>query len=92
VRQTKICRVMGWDLNLKSEWAGLLLIDLVFGSGGWLFWAISPHVLSTVDHWCCWALGPWWTTEVLDLIHGGPRKNGPLQLENNKSFGIYIRN
>jgi hypothetical protein len=37
-------------------------------------WAISPHVLSTVDHWCCWALGPWWTTEVWDLIHGGPRK------------------
>ena len=24
------------DLSLKSEWAGLLLIDLLFGPGGWL--------------------------------------------------------
>jgi hypothetical protein len=31
------------------------------------FWAISVHVLSTVDRWCCWALGPWWITEMLDL-------------------------
>ena len=31
--QTSLCVA---DLSLKSEWAGLLLIDLVFGSGGWL--------------------------------------------------------
>ena len=37
-------------------------------------WAISLLVLSTVDQWICWALDPWWITEIFNLIHGGPKK------------------
>ena len=37
-------------------------------------WAISLHVPSTVDYWICWALDPWWITEVLNLVHRGPKK------------------
>ena len=44
-------------------------MDLVDGS-----WAISLHVLSIVDQWICSALDPWWITEILNLIHGGPKK------------------
>ena len=38
------------------------------------FWAIFIHVLSTVDQWICWALDPWWITEILNLIHGRQEK------------------
>jgi hypothetical protein len=39
-----------------------------------VFLAISFHVLSTVDHWACWALDPWQITEVLDSVCRGPKK------------------
>ena len=48
------------------RWAGLSFLfwalDLADG-----FLAISFHVLSTMDYWACWALDPWWITEVLDF-------------------------
>jgi hypothetical protein len=66
------------DLNLMTRWAGFPFPFWVLGSVDG-FWAIFIHVLSTVDHWCCWALGSWWITEMLDLVHRGLKKNGPLQ-------------
>uniref|UniRef100_A0A2N9EK25 Uncharacterized protein n=1 Tax=Fagus sylvatica TaxID=28930 RepID=A0A2N9EK25_FAGSY len=52
------------DLSLMIGWAGLPFffwaLDLADG-----FLAISLHVLSTVDYWACWALDPWWITEML---------------------------
>ena len=61
------------DLSLVIKWAGLpflfWVLDLADG-----FLAISFHVLSTVDYWACWALDPWWITEVLDLVYRGPKK------------------
>ena len=61
------------DLSLVIKWAGLpflfWVLDLADG-----FLAISFHVLSTVDYWACWALDPWWITEMLDLVYRGPKK------------------
>ncbi len=68
----------GLDLCLKSKWAGPLSVDLIFGSGGWPFfghfssWAVYRGSLVLLG------FGSWWTPEVWDLIHSGPRKNGPL--------------
>ena len=45
------------DLNLESEWVGLLLIDLVLGPGGWLLGHFSS---------CAVYLGS------LDLLGFGP--------------------
>jgi hypothetical protein len=33
------------DLNLESKWAGLLLIDLLLGLGGWLLSHFPPCVV-----------------------------------------------
>ena len=66
------------DLNLMTRWAGLPLPFWALGSVNG-FWAIFIHVLSTVDHWCCWALDLLWITEVLDSVYREP-KNGPLHL------------
>jgi hypothetical protein len=50
----------------------------LFSSFGlWARWmAFGPFspVWSTVDHQCCWALGLWWTTGVLNLVRGGLKK------------------
>ena len=57
-------------------WLGGLGFPFLFWALGSVdgFWAIFIHVLSTVDQWICWALDPWWITEILNLIHGGPKK------------------
>jgi hypothetical protein len=62
-----------WTEILMTRWAGPCSLLLGFGLGGWLLGHFSP-VWSTVDHQCCWALGLWWTTRVLDLVRGGLKK------------------
>ena len=62
------------DLSLKSEWARLLLIDLVFGPGGWLLVHFSSCFVyrgsqgllgfgPLVDHWDV-GPGPPWTEKM----------------------------
>jgi hypothetical protein len=62
-----------------NRWAGPCSLLLDFGLGGWLLGHFS-HVWSTVDHQCCWALGLWWTTRVLDFVRGGLKKWASTQL------------
>jgi hypothetical protein len=47
-------------------WAGLpfLLLGLDLADG---FLAISLPCFVYRGHWACWALDPWWITEVLDF-------------------------
>jgi hypothetical protein len=61
------------DWNLVNRWVGPCSLLLDFGLGGWLLGHFS-HVWSTVGHQCCWALGLWWITGVLDLVRGGLKK------------------
>uniref|UniRef100_A0A2N9IY84 Uncharacterized protein n=1 Tax=Fagus sylvatica TaxID=28930 RepID=A0A2N9IY84_FAGSY len=76
---TEVCGVMGWTCVYKSKWAGPLSVDLIFGSGGWPFLGHFSSCAVYRGSLVLLGFGSWWTTEVWDLIHGGPRTNGPLQ-------------
>jgi hypothetical protein len=60
---------------LITRWAGPCSLPLDFWAR-WMAFGPFSHVWSTMDHQCCWALGLWWITGVLDLVRGGLEKIG----------------
>jgi hypothetical protein len=64
-----------WTEILITRWAGPCSLPLDFWAR-WMAFGPFSHVWSTMDHQCCWALGLWWITGVLDLVRGGLEKIG----------------
>ena len=56
------------DWNLMNRWAGLSSLLLDFGLGGWLLGHFSSCFVYRGSP-VLLGFGPWWITEVLDLVH-----------------------
>jgi hypothetical protein len=80
VWQTRI-----WGVNGLGFCQLLWYLGLVNG-----FWAISLNVLSPVDHWACWALDPWWITEMLDPVYRGLKKWASTQEKTAETYFVKI--